>query len=147
MSAEYDQPDLETHSLVKFKDGRVFERYSKPHYIDQKIVGRVISCLNITADKQAEAAIATPKRDLIERKRLASKLAQAREELEIRVALQTATLRQTNAQLRQEIAERQKTETALRDSQQLLRAIIDNSPSIIYLTDREENFFADQQAV
>jgi PAS domain S-box-containing protein len=36
-------PDLDGHGWVEFKDGRRFERYSFPQWLEGKIVGRVIS--------------------------------------------------------------------------------------------------------
>lgn len=50
---------LETESFdeMKFKDGRIFECIAKPQYIDHKIVGRVWSFRDVTADKEAEEQI------------------------------------------------------------------------------------------
>jgi hypothetical protein len=40
----YLQPDLEIHDLIKFKDGRMLERYSQPQWLEGKCVGRVWIC-------------------------------------------------------------------------------------------------------
>jgi PAS domain S-box-containing protein len=156
VDAEYSQIDLESHSLVEFNDGRVFKRYSRPYYVAQKIVGRVISCLDTKACHPTEAEIGPSEArwrsllqnspDLLEDENLTAQISSAsllttfRDELEACVAMRVCELRQINAQLRQEIVEHHKIEKALQDSQRLLQSIIDNSPSIIYLTDTQKNF-------
>jgi PAS domain S-box-containing protein len=54
---EYDQPLLETQSLMEFKDGRLFERYSRPYFVQGYPTGRVISCREVTEQRRVEAAL------------------------------------------------------------------------------------------
>ncbi len=60
-----EQLESESFDVVEFKDGRIFERYSRPYWMNDsrsgrtqpKIVGKVLSYRDVTARKQAEIAL------------------------------------------------------------------------------------------
>ncbi len=51
----YQHPFEESFDFIEFKDGRVYERYSRPQTIGQEVVGRVWSFRDVTERKNAEA--------------------------------------------------------------------------------------------
>jgi PAS domain S-box-containing protein len=79
-------------------------------------------------------------RDITRRKQAEERLRQAKAELEDRVRLRTAELTRANAVLQAEVLAHQQTERALRESKAWLRAIMDNSPAMIFLKDAKGRY-------
>lgn len=75
----------------------------------------------------------------IQQSELYEQLQQLNTELENRVQQRTAQLAETNDSLRAEIRERQKTEAALRHTNQTLQSLISASPRAIFTLDLEDN--------
>ncbi|MFT5695269.1 MAG: signal transduction histidine kinase [Myxococcota bacterium] len=51
----YDRPADESYDTIDFKDGRVFDRYSRPQYIGDEVVGRVWSFRDATERRRTDA--------------------------------------------------------------------------------------------
>ncbi|AVH70661.1 scytonemin biosynthesis sensor histidine kinase [Nostoc sp. 'Lobaria pulmonaria (5183) cyanobiont'] len=51
------QSDFESYDILELKDGRVFAHYSKPQWLEGKIIGRVWSIWEITESKRTEEAL------------------------------------------------------------------------------------------
>lgn len=70
----------------------------------------------------------------------ATQLQRSRDELDRRVQERTAELRQTASNLANEVAVREHTERAIRESQLLLQSIVDNTTAVIYVKDLEGRY-------
>ncbi|WP_437852410.1 response regulator [Sorangium sp. So ce363] len=111
--------------IVGFEAGGV-DYITKPFEIEE-VLARIRTHLSLReAQKELEAKNA--------------QLLRAHQELEQRVRERTAELASSNAALKAENAERRRAEVALRESQHLLQAIIDNSTAVIYVKDLEGRF-------
>ena len=89
----YSNPSLESFDVLEFKNGRSFERFSRPQMIDDKIAGRVWSFRDVTVRRNA-----------------LKDLKELNDHLEQRIARRTASLEKANEELRQEMFLRLQTE-------------------------------------
>lgn len=80
------------------------------------------------------------KLEIAERERAQEALHRTKDELELRVLERTAELRRANEELVAEVAQRKQAEDALRERERLIHAILDNSPALIFLKDREGRY-------
>ncbi|HUF53220.1 MAG TPA: EAL domain-containing protein [Dehalococcoidia bacterium] len=55
----YETPGIDSHDFLSFRDGRVFERHSRPQRVDGVVVGRVWSFRDITEARRAQQVLAS----------------------------------------------------------------------------------------
>jgi PAS domain S-box-containing protein len=113
------------------------DRADFPTEIDQLLIS--------VATNHAATAFQTA-RLIDERKKAEEEIRQARNELEIKVAERTKQLTAANDELRKENMERHRAEAALRESEELWRAVFENSAIGVALAELSGRFLATNSA-
>jgi PAS domain S-box-containing protein len=89
-------------------------------------------------EEDGKVYVAGITQDITEQKKLEMDRIQAYSEIELRVAERTASLREANRRLQEEIDERVRIEQALRDSQERYRTLAEAAKDIIFIIDGDD---------
>jgi signal transduction histidine kinase len=67
----FAHPEEESFDVIELKDGRLFERYTKPQWIEGKVAGMVVDFRDVTMRRRAESELERAHRQLLETSRAA----------------------------------------------------------------------------
>jgi signal transduction histidine kinase/HAMP domain-containing protein len=67
----FAHPEAESFDVIELQDGRVFERYTKPQWIEGKVVGMVVDFRDVTERRRAESELERAHQQLQEASRMA----------------------------------------------------------------------------
>ena len=99
------------------------------------LVRLIPQALHLPSPAALRLANAELARQIGERQRAEQEVRRMNSELEIRIAERTDRLAESNRALSAEIAQRKQAERNLRTNQQLMQAVLENSPTVIYAKD------------
>ena len=131
-------------TLKTFQDGKIHVHDTE--VTDKEGKTRHFHCTANVALKDEDGqstAVIEVARDITERKLAQEALQEAHDELEERVQKRTAELAQANKVLESQIVEREKTEQALRDSEQRLNVILNSILTGVVVIDAETHEIVD----
>ena len=60
----YNNSKSESFDIIEFKDGKIYERHSRPQLIDDKVIGRVWSFWDVTEQKKSERELSLKNKEL-----------------------------------------------------------------------------------
>jgi len=120
----YDNPSMTSFDLIRFKDGRVFERFSQPQIIGYSIVGRVWSFKDVTEQKKAESQLLTTN------EHMAAVIEELRS-TESTLLYQNLKLEEQKKELEIQTKELIKSRSALIESESRYRAVVEDQTEFI----------------
>jgi len=62
----FEHPELDRSDILELEDGRIFERYSRPHLVEGEVAGRVVSFRDITERMRMQKALQDQAKNLQE---------------------------------------------------------------------------------
>ncbi|MDD5223398.1 MAG: PAS domain S-box protein [bacterium] len=117
------------------KEGRpVFGLKLRTRTVHGQILELEINAVPLFEDGKVVSVLSLA-RDITARVNAEAKLKQAYDEMETRVTMRTVELVKANQELRSEIAERQRAEKALRESEELYRTLMETNPDMVLVAD------------